>query len=171
MRAKRLAHLFKDEESEDDEDILLAQKLDAGAAYTDINNLMDKVDVHLKVEMNILKKWQEKDKQQTGNDNKDNLKQQSSVQFIPASGITSPIKAQPFGQKMNQTSHPSLNSGSGKWSSPQLNQNSERSERSASIKKSHEETLSANRLKRQSSSIGKFNSFMQKIKGKAKAKR
>lgn len=39
----------------------MAKHLDLGAAQTDIHNLLDKVDVHLQVEMNILKKWQDKD--------------------------------------------------------------------------------------------------------------
>ena len=35
--------------------------MDRGAAGYGIGSLLDKVDVHLQVEMNILKKWQNKD--------------------------------------------------------------------------------------------------------------
>ena len=51
-RAKRLARLFGNESSDDEE--VLHQNLDRNAAGTDIGGLMDKVDVHLKVEMNLL---------------------------------------------------------------------------------------------------------------------
>jgi len=37
------------------------QNLDRNAAGTDIGGLMDKVDVHLKVEMNLLMAFNEKD--------------------------------------------------------------------------------------------------------------
>ena len=40
---------------------MMHQNLDRNAAGTDIGGLMDKVDVHLKVEMNLLMKFQEKD--------------------------------------------------------------------------------------------------------------
>ena len=64
-RAKRLARLFKDDwnsdnEEEDDEEPLF-RHLDQGAAKGGIDELIDKVEVHLQVEMGILRKWQEKD--------------------------------------------------------------------------------------------------------------
>ena len=46
------------------------KNLDRGAAHGGINSLMDKVDVHLKVEMNILKKWNEKDAKTNSEDAK-----------------------------------------------------------------------------------------------------
>jgi len=62
-RAKRLARLFKFdglvEDSDDEEN--LAEQLDRGAAEAGIDSLIDKVEVHLAVEMNILRKWKEKD--------------------------------------------------------------------------------------------------------------
>lgn len=63
-RAKRLARLFRDDDedgnaSADDEP--LNKQLDYGAATTGIESLIDKVEVHLQVEMNILRKWKEKD--------------------------------------------------------------------------------------------------------------
>jgi len=61
-RAKRLARLFADpnEEDSDDEELMNAN-LDRGAANNRIGFLLDKVDVHLQVEMNILRKWNDKD--------------------------------------------------------------------------------------------------------------
>lgn len=35
--------------------------MDRGAAENRVQNMIDKVDVHLQVEMNILRKWKEKD--------------------------------------------------------------------------------------------------------------
>lgn len=62
-RAKRLARLFApidgSDDSDDEEPINV--NLDRGAATTGIESLMDKVNVHLQVEMNILRKWKQKD--------------------------------------------------------------------------------------------------------------
>ena len=66
-RAKRLSRLFRDEDdyySEDGYELNvepLNKQLDYGAATTSIDSLIDKVEVHLQVEMNILRKWKDKD--------------------------------------------------------------------------------------------------------------
>lgn len=49
-----------------DSDEQLNEILDRGAAKTGIDALMDKVNVHLQVEMNVLTKWNDKDKALTG---------------------------------------------------------------------------------------------------------
>ena len=61
-RAKRLARLFADlnEDDSDDEELINAN-LDRGAVNNRMGFLIDKVDVHLQVEMNILRKWNDKD--------------------------------------------------------------------------------------------------------------
>ena len=66
-RARRLANLFKEDwttmektDGDDDEEPLY-RHLDHGAATSGIDELIDKVEVHLQVEMGILRKWKEKD--------------------------------------------------------------------------------------------------------------
>lgn len=65
-RARRLARLFEftkddnsEEESEDEE--FIQASMDRKAADTGISHLLDRVDVHLQVEKNILNKWNVKD--------------------------------------------------------------------------------------------------------------
>ena len=64
-RAKRLARLFNqdmsDTDSQNSDEEAFIVNLDRAAVNTKIENIMDKVNVHLQVEMNILKKWKDKD--------------------------------------------------------------------------------------------------------------
>ena len=51
-----------DDDGDDDKDEETQNRLmDRGAAENRVQNMIDKVDVHLQVEMNILRKWKEKD--------------------------------------------------------------------------------------------------------------
>ena len=57
--ARLFAPIDGSDDSDDEEPINV--NLDRGAATTGIESLMDKVNVHLQVEMNILRKWKQKD--------------------------------------------------------------------------------------------------------------